>query len=203
MILPWLGVLVNQWTLSLWRLELLRISRYVFALSFAPTAALLAGGLASRRITLKAIAALVLMALIILSRPELWYVGYLTSRSETALAATGRAEEEIPLDLDGIRDVAEWARVNTPTDALFLAPVDWALFSVYGQRSLVATAKASWAAPNRYLEVKALYEERDADALAEAAEAYGADYVVVVPGLRPPGWRLAYENELYAVFAEK
>lgn len=193
-LVPWLGVLLNVVTLRFWRFEPLRVSRYVFALSFAPVGALLSDWIRSSRRWTKLQAAACLLILLIISRPEAWYVWWITTQhSETGSQTT--------LSLDGIEDVGAWAQSHTPVDALFLAPVNWALFSVVGQRSLVTAAKTSWAAPERYLEVKALYEDFSGASLAAAAARYEADFVVSTLGVALPGWRMAYANDVYAVYS--
>jgi hypothetical protein len=115
------------------------------------------------------------------------------------------------------RDVCQWIRENTPTDARFFTPRLSQTFKWYARRAEVATWKdvpqdaaalvAWW---NRIQDVFATgseqpefrwrenvtdLEPKQLDALAEK---YQAEYIVAPPGNPPPGWKVIYENKGYS-----
>jgi hypothetical protein len=98
--------------------------------------------------------------------------------------------------------LSDWVELNTPVDALFLAPVDWSLFRVYALRSLVVTWKgtgwAEWA--KNYDRVRNLYDNPMPQDFVAAAREYGVDYIVVMSDFALPEMDNVYQNEYYVIY---
>jgi hypothetical protein len=130
----------------------------------------------------------------------------------------GRGIEEFVLCRRGrpFEEVWDWARTQTPKEAVFYAPDDL-LFSLYfagmAQRCVVFSSKGEGAvsteAPPPGPEREALrelldepYRRADAGMLVKRAREFGADYAVLVPGMPSPSYYeapLVFNNGLLRV----
>lgn len=209
LLLPWLGQVINAFTLSFTRLEMLRITRYYIVLSFAPVGMLLASWIKRRGRLQFVLVPVVLVVIMALSRPQVGTAVFLKGLEwfgpgqEVPAETEGRdAQLGMVWNWHAFTDLCHWVDLNTPVEALFLAPTDWNPFRVYARRGLVVSWKGTewpgWA--ERYAMVQSLYDCPDAGAFVETATAYAVDYVVVMRELALPGLELAYENDYYAVY---
>ena len=169
--LPLLGLLANSVTLRLRVLSLLRVSRYFYFFCFVPVAVLLSAQMRQRRALGRAAAWLLLAGLMVLGAPEI----------ASLLERQGVVESEpattADWDWDGFSKVCEWVAADTPYDARFLVPPEWALFRVYAQRSPVADWKGGF--NEYYWPVVECYSAPSTDCLADLVDLTGADYVVL------------------------
>jgi len=114
------------------------------------------------------------------------------------------------LDPDDVlfRDIARWARTNTPIEAHFVTPLDWIPFRVLSRRGVVVTGEDApffsadllrrWY--DTYQEVYAAYQSNDTAQFAALTRAHQADYIVVDRSRNSLGFLTAYTNEKYAVY---
>jgi hypothetical protein len=212
LLLPWVGVAINSLTLSFRQLELLRFTRYYFALALAPTAMLMSRWMKRRSRVSLAATPVALILLVLLSRQQVamlalsrgieWFG--LAPQASTVSVEEG-SEVEYPKmvrDWKSFSELCDWADVSTPIDALFLAPVDWSEFRVYARRGMVVSYKGpgweGWA--ERYEIVQDLYARPTPDTFLEVAATYEADYVIVMKELSLQGLEAVYENAYYAVY---
>jgi hypothetical protein len=213
LLLPWVGTLINALTLSFMQLELLRFTRYYFALSFTPVAMLLASwmkkGSQGRSPAFTLLAVICLIGTMVLSRPQVGKLivikglDRIESESESTAPASDSAEYPTMVrDWRAFSELSEWVDSNTPVDALFLAPVDWSEFRVYARRGMVVSWKATWWEQwgEHYMTVYDLYSHPDAQQFVKVAKEYEVDYVVVMRGLDLPDLDVVYENSFYVVY---
>jgi hypothetical protein len=155
------------------------------------------------------LAPIALFTIMLLSRPQIGIVllqrGVEQFGSESAISSEVNSAADVPemtWDWDAFSDLCHWVDLHTPVDALFLAPVDWSLFWVYGRRGLVVTWKgAAWPGwAERYASVQELYARPDGKRFVDTASTYTADYIVVMPGLALPGLDVVYQNDHYVVY---
>jgi hypothetical protein len=188
---------------------MLRITRYYIVLSFAPVGMLLASWIKRRGRLQFVLVPVVLVVIMALSRPQVGTAVFLKGLEwfgpgqEVPAETEGRdAQLGMVWNWHAFTDLCHWVDLNTPVEALFLAPTDWNPFRVYARRGLVVSWKGTewpgWA--ERYAMVQSLYDCPDAGAFVETATAYAVDYVVVMRELTLPGLELAYENDYYAVY---
>jgi len=155
------------------------------------------------------LAPVALFMIMLFSRPQVGIVllqrGVEWFGSEPKTSSEANSTTDVPemtWDWDAFSDLCHWVDSNTPTDALFLAPVDWSLFWVYGRRGLVVTWKgAAWPGwTQRYVPVQELYARPDGKRFMDTASTYAADYIIVMPGLTLSGLDIVYQNDHYVVY---
>jgi hypothetical protein len=208
-LLPWVGVLINAYTLSLRQLELLRITRYYYAMSFAPVSALLSHWLRERGRSWVVLASVSLVLTIILSRPQIgWKLG---SEGAKLLGPAQETPAENDADLDRLRvgwdweafsDLCRWVEASTPVNALFVAPPEWGPFRTYARRGMVTSWKGSGAPERReaYVAVLELYRHPRSEGFSEIARLYDADYAIVAAEFSLPDMDLVFRNDRYAIY---
>ena len=191
-VLPLLGLVINQATLSLRILSLLRVSRYYFLFCFAPAGLLLSGWMRRRSRVLTVLASLCLVVLLLLGVPGVTHLLVRGSGDQAGSSA-------MVWDWESFSDMCNWVSANTSFDALFLTPTDWALFRVYAQRRMVADWKGGF--NELYYPVTELYRAPAAETFRRLTADSGADYVVASADLDIPGWAVVYANDAYRVLA--
>lgn len=207
--LPWIGFIINLFTLSLTQLELLRITRYYFMLNFIPVGMLLSRWLQTRRRYGMALTVATLAFISISSRyavgAALIHLGYDWLRPRQVAAAQLESEDFVPRlewHWESFAELTTWIDANTPIDAVVMTPADWGTFWTYARRAVVVSDRiavwSGWAAT--FETVKAAYAQPDPDNFIQVAQKYKADYVVVMTGLELPGLRKVYENDHYALY---
>lgn len=211
LLLPWLGLLINRFTLAFTQLELLRVTRYYFLFNFMPIAILLGGWLQARQRAVRLAVPVLLVTLIFLTRIPVGALLIRTGlnwvgREQVAQAAPQEETDnpERPWRWQTFADLCRWAETNTPVDALFLTSTDWRWghFWIYARRSLAVAFKGtSWPGwTGRYLAVEQLYAQPEPEKFAGFAQTHRIDYVITSPAITLPQWEVVYENEDYAVY---
>jgi hypothetical protein len=207
--LPWVGVAINSFTLSFRQLELLRVTRYPFLLSFAPVGMLLSRWLQKRSLRNAILVPVLLVVLVVLSRPQVSFAivkrGYRWFGAAQGMSTEpdrANAHLQMTWDWAAFSDLCRWVDSNTAIDAMFLAPADWNSFWVYARRGMAVAWKGAgmpgWS--ELYALVQELYRRPQAEQFVEVARQYDADYVIVAEGLVLPELERVYYNKHYAIY---
>lgn len=111
--------------------------------------------------------------------------------------------------LNSWRQVQEWAKANTPSEAVFLVPPEWSGFRSFSQRSIVADAKdggmvfysAAYAAEweKRMADLK-VYDNLSEENIFTLRQTYYFDYVVATVGSPPLPFNQVYQNQDFSVY---
>lgn len=205
--LPWIGVFINQFTLSLRQFEPLRMTRYYFALSIPLTASCIDTFLQRQKnkIFNMLCATLLILTVSLISRPQFGYVTihWLIDRGffqEYAPKSTN--DNGMEWQWPQAHELFMWVEVNTPKDALFLVPVDWGLFRVYGKRSIVVDNHNAWWSGwyDKYHEVVDLYDNLNPAEFIQYAALNDIDYVVLPSAVELPGISRVFVNHKYSIY---
>jgi hypothetical protein len=160
----------------------------------------------------------VLLVPVALARHALTAVAVLALVLTLWTSPRGRGLTTTPAGDPGELALEDWARTQTPVDALFLASPALARFRLVARRAVIADTKSPplrpdllvvWyrrlcamvavdAAPTHEL-VEQRWTTLSADQLEAIAREFGADYIVVSAATKLPG-ALAYTNDEYAVY---